>query len=820
MLRKLKFNLILLSICGFQIFWTYPIFSQEQESDQQKVEKFKRETIELYQNLGIQNLVDFDSFTKAYMGFFLYKNRLNGKPLISFLNYSIPNNQERFITIDFVSRTIQLRSKAGHGVNSTCTTECGREQTCCQNTWGKPGVIFSNREGSWRSSIGLLVAGEKVSPGGKIGENLVLRGLEPTNSLAESRGIKFHTGHNGEFYGVSQGCITLPGNEFRKGYEMLSNKTLIYAFEGNARQSYAGFQNENEVLKAARIKEGTGFVSVPTVSATFTDKTMADSKAAKATRSLASRAYPNKGSYSGFGMWGDSSDTNKLPIPENVDGITILKGSKKFEECQLLSDSSWKDTVAFINQGGNPSERFRGQWMDFDKWAAENGYNDGETQLLAQKRTAIVNDCVAMAHISTRTDFDKKNINEPETRSTADGKITCVYKGPESQDYQSCLRTISIHDALLAAETNVHDTQNANYSADAANRLNLIRAQSASGSQLSQGNIVNQAKSFTDEAARLTQARANISQEKLNALKNEASQIPTRDSLYDECVAKFTKHGTVGMDDFNDVSNIYMKDQAEPYTQERDYCLQAVSSQVQPIHNQKAREEIKGVLKSFGEEVVDYESKSKNLLTQSATAPAIGDSYYGFAISGKAGSTPLVLKENANQGADSLFKDIDSSLSANAARNLASTRNAISSRAMNNYKKDRTQVSNKGKGFQGSDFSLTNTYGSASGGAVSGSGGSGIYNEEFYTKINLALQHPDQLDSLHLSEDQLKEYYNQKNYFDSFKTAKNEMDQARSPASKIVDLKEQTPSPIADKEMNLFEIISLRYTKKFYSNEK
>ena len=819
MLNLFKRHLFLFTLCLFQFIWSATLVAQEQESDQQKVEKFKRETIELYQSLGIQNVVDFDSFAKAYMGFYLYKTRLNGKPLISFFNYSIPNDQERFITVDFVSRTIALRSKAGHGVNSTCSTECGREQTCCRNTWGKPGIIFSNREGSWRSSVGLLVAGEKVSPGGKIGENLVLRGLEPTNSLAESRGIKFHTGHNGAFYGVSQGCITLPGNEFRRGYEMLSNKTLIYAFEGNARQSYAGFQNENEVLRAARIKEGTGFVSVPTVSATFTDKTMADSKAARATRSLASRAYPNMGSYSGYAMWGDSSDTNKLPIPENVDGITILKGSKKFEECQLLSDSSWKDTVAFINQGGNPSERFRGQWMDFDKWAAENGYNDGETQLLAQKRTAIINDCVAMAHISNRTDFNKANINEPETRSSADGKITCVYRGPESQDYQSCLRTISLHDALLAAESSAHDSQNTNYNADANNRLNLIRVQSAGGSQLSQGNIVNQAKSFTDEAAKLTQARANISQEKLNALKNEAAQIPTRDSLYDECIAKFTKHGTVGMDDFNDISNIYMKDQAEAYTQERDYCLQAVSSQVQPIHNQKAREEIKGVLKGFGEEVVDYESKSKNLLTQSANGSSIGDSYLGFAISGKAGGSPLVLKDNANQGADSLFKDIDSSLGANASRSLASAKNAISSRSMLN-KKDGNQSSKIGKGFQGSDFSLTNSYGSRGAGAVSGSGGNGIYNEEFYNKINLALQNPDQLESLHLSEDQLKEYYNQKEYFDSFKSAKNEIDTKRSPASKIVELKNQTPSPIADKELNLFEIISLRYTKKFYSNEK
>jgi len=179
-------------------------------------------------------------------------------------------------------------------MNSTCINECGREQNCCHNTWGKPGIVFSNKEGSWRSSVGLLVAGEKVSPGGKIGENLVLRGLEPTNSLIEMRGIKFHTGHNGEFYGVSQGCITLPGKEFRIGYEMLSNKTLIYAFEGNARQSYSGFDDNAEILKALRAKENTGFISVPSISTPTLERTMADSKAAKAKKISCCKAFAER----------------------------------------------------------------------------------------------------------------------------------------------------------------------------------------------------------------------------------------------------------------------------------------------------------------------------------------------------------------------------------------------------------------------------------------------------------------------------------------------------------------------------------------------
>ncbi len=812
---------ILFFVCSFQVMMMSELLAQDQQADKerQKIEKFKNDTFELYRNLGLEPLVDFDSFAKGYMSFFLNKDKLNGKPLISYLNYSFNNNSTRFLTIDFMEKRVVLKSLAAHGVNSACQTSC-KNSRCCSNTWGKSAIAFSNENGTYKSSLGLMIAGEK-NYSRIVHENLMLRGLEPFNSNLESRGIRFHTVHNRKFSGLSLGCIVLPPNEFWKAYNKLANKTLIYTFQGSSVRSYEGFQDEELLKKAVKARESTGLMSVPEEVPTVPDRTIADSKAANAKSSLGSISYSEPGAFTGKAMIGDSSSEDKLPIPDKVGEVTILKGSKKFEECQMLSDSSWKETVAFINSGGNPAERFKGQWIEFDKWIAENGIPDGDAADYMQQRMATINDCVAMAHISNRTDFDKPNINQPETKSTADGKITCVYRGPESQDYQDCLKTIAAHDALLAAEAKAHANQQTNYQSVEEARVAQVKARSATLSNKgtdTQGNILDQAKSVTADHATIAQERADISADKILQLKAVASQIPTKDSLYDECIAKFNKHGTIGTEDFNDVSSIYSKTETVTFNSEKDYCQAAVSPIVQPIHNQKAREEVKAVLNRFGEEVVDYESKSKNLLQQSSITPSINGAVgAGHAISGQNVSPSLFIDREVAKGADSLFEDLDASLKkSNVNRQIASDQNAINN-AGEKLKIETNLNPKMVKNFALSDFTsaFSNSWGTTSLNIGKSGSSNGIYNEEFYKKINLALQNPQQLETLHLTNEQMQEYQNQKNYFDSLTAKGHSSLDVRAPASGVLNFDIKTSSPVADKELNLFDIISLRYAKKF-----
>src|SRR5215217_7597286 len=81
------------------------------KEDQEKT-RFKQEAKEIYQSLGISSLVPYESFFKGYVGYFKYRKRLNGLPIITYVNYSIPSNQPRMVTIDFKARRVLFLSHA------------------------------------------------------------------------------------------------------------------------------------------------------------------------------------------------------------------------------------------------------------------------------------------------------------------------------------------------------------------------------------------------------------------------------------------------------------------------------------------------------------------------------------------------------------------------------------------------------------------------------------------------------------------------------------------------------------------------------------
>jgi len=121
---------------------------------------------------------------------------------------------------------------------------------------------------------------------------------------------------------------------------------------------------------------------------------------------------------------------------------------------------------------------------------------------------------------------------------------------------------------------------------------------------------------------------------------------------------------------------------------------------------------------------------------------------------------------------------------------VASINNSIGTKNILN-KLETNRENRVGKGFKGSDFSLQDSYGSNS--RDNNRRHDGIYDEEFYSKINQALMHPEQLEALQLSDEQLREYQNQKSYFESIHKGSDKAETSRSPASKVLEFKEASP---------------------------
>ncbi len=818
----------------------------EAETKRKDKEKFTKDAEEIYRAVGIDGIVPFSAFYKTFVAYYTYYEKTNKKALLTFFNYSIPNKEDRLVTIEFDKKTKFIQAHAGHGINSSADPKdpnrpCqqiqksieldGRTQKIkiCENSRTSiPAVSFSNTLNSLQSSLGFIMAKNPGSPTLPVGKNLQLEGLESTNDQIANRGIYFHSGE-GE---ISQGCIMVPQSHFNRYFEIIKGGTLIYAFQALASSSSTDV-DEGELNRAIEVRKKISY-------AQSSDYSNVRPTMQEFGQTTLSQARPSVGAaYMGIG--------GPTQIPE------LLKGSSKYEVCQKLSDSSWSDTVSFINAGGDPSERFRGSWTELNQYVIDNAIQNQPAVELAEQRVATINDCVAMAHISNRTNFSKPNINMPEKKSSTDGSITCVYNGPESQDYQACLRTIEAQNILQKAEADTHLKQEENFKNSAEKRVAQVQSASASGYTPSsvtnptnsnqnvsntktfglqangpdfqggnnaQFQALGQASSMISDHSNVAVERANISQSKLDQLMAIASQIPTSDSLYDECSNRFAKHGTVSINEYNEFAHTRLEE-PKSFQAERDYCQAAVSKQVNPIHNQPAREEIKKVLKSYGREVQEYTSKSNNLLQQTALSPSIDNSLFGLNLNGNGANfqdqfntSGLANATNQDQGSSVLLGRRTSN--GNGSSGLDSL---VGGANIHSGVYDPTsEAAKKGKGFAGSDFSLvSNGYSGALRGTSSVGNGitGGIFDEEFYRKINLALEHPEQLDSLKLTPEQMKEYLDRKSYFDSM--TNGEEVGRRAPASgTVLDFKDKTQLPINDKDLNIFDIISTRYAKKFF----
>ena len=801
-------NVIMKWLIILNIIFIQSSFANEKEDE----EKFKKDAQDIYRSVNISSIVPFEAFLKGYTGYFKYRNRLNGAPIITFLNYSIPSNRPRLVTVDFQARTTPFVSHAAHGRNSAsenggpCTRNDilnfnGKAIPACQHINGVPGVSFSNIGNSLQSSLGFIMASDP-NMGKVVGKSLILKGLEASNSQIESRSILFHDGQYVESGGNSWGCIAIPPSVFNKGYELLKNNTLIYSFEGAKMSSGGGDSSvkDEEIKEAASSSKNQNYSSTPDVSNVKKEKpAFEELEIAKAKPSLGAQA---------MGISAVGSAAPSSPPPE------LLKGTTKFEECQNLSDRSWEETVTFINGGGNPSECFRGSWSELHQTMIKGSVDNGEAMKMAEARTATINDCVAMAHLQ-HANYKMPNINQPQKKSTSDGSITCVYEGPESQDYQACLSTIDAHEALLKQEAAAHVKQETDFKTSSANRVEQVTGETAQSTALSQ------LSGLQTDHSNIALERADIASNKIDQLAAVASRIPTTDSLYDECKDKFAKHGTVSVDEYNQFAKVYMG-QPKPFAAERDYCLAAVTNGTKPIQNQNAREEVKNVLKKFGREMEDYKSKSSALLNQSTLTPGLNESAFGMAL------TDLSLKTNTPGsfgGEAQKAREADGSILYDNAKGNANGSGRES------YLERPNNSGTQGRSFAGIGSSSNNRVvhqdlfgdsgafkgaGDTSGVSSGHANGSGIYDEDFNRKINAALEHPEKLASFNLSPTEMQEYNTRKSYKELMAKGANEIG-GRAPALSSESIKDESPQGISSKELNLFEIISSRYVKKFTS---
>lgn len=127
----------------------------------------------LYEQMDLAELIRFDAFKLAYMGY--KKLNKNNNSLLTLIDFSLPSTKKRMYVLDLAKKEILFISYVSHGRNS------GENYA----------TSFSNRDGSHQSSLGFYRTAGTYNGGN--GYSLRLDGLEKgINDKAMQRAIVIH----------------------------------------------------------------------------------------------------------------------------------------------------------------------------------------------------------------------------------------------------------------------------------------------------------------------------------------------------------------------------------------------------------------------------------------------------------------------------------------------------------------------------------------------------------------------------------------------------------------------------------------------------
>ena len=171
----------------------------------------------LYHEIALAGTIDYAVFERAIAGY----NRMGGhdKDILTVIDFTKPSTEKRLFVIDLKLKKILFISYVAHG----------------RNSGEKYATSFSNREGSFKSSLGFYKTENTYY--GKNGYSLVLDGLERgINDKAKERAIVMHgaayadpsTIRSCGRLGRSLGCPALPLAVSKKIIDTIKGGTLLY----------------------------------------------------------------------------------------------------------------------------------------------------------------------------------------------------------------------------------------------------------------------------------------------------------------------------------------------------------------------------------------------------------------------------------------------------------------------------------------------------------------------------------------------------------------------------------------------------------------
>ena len=198
---------------------TFPIGNDSPKKSLSMSERLTNETELIYEQMNLKGLIDFNAFEAAYVGYKKLNNNKNN--LLTIIDFNLPSTEKRMYVLDLSKKEVLYVTHVAHG----------------RNSGGNYATSFSNKNGSYQSSLGFYRTAETYNGGN--GYSLRLDGLEKgINDLARPRAVVIHGADycNENFIkstgrlGRSFGCPALPQELNKPIINTIKDGSLIFIY--------------------------------------------------------------------------------------------------------------------------------------------------------------------------------------------------------------------------------------------------------------------------------------------------------------------------------------------------------------------------------------------------------------------------------------------------------------------------------------------------------------------------------------------------------------------------------------------------------------
>ena len=198
---------------------TFPIGNASPKKSLSMSERLVNETELIYEQMNLKGLIDINAFEAAYVGYKKLNNNKNN--LLTIIDFNLPSTEKRMYVLDLSKKEVLYVTHVAHG----------------RNSGGNYATSFSNKNGSYQSSLGFYRTAETYNGGN--GYSLRLDGLEKgINDLARPRAVVIHGADycNENFIkstgrlGRSFGCPALPQELNKPIINTIKDGSLIFIY--------------------------------------------------------------------------------------------------------------------------------------------------------------------------------------------------------------------------------------------------------------------------------------------------------------------------------------------------------------------------------------------------------------------------------------------------------------------------------------------------------------------------------------------------------------------------------------------------------------